>query len=612
MVFSIKKEVVVIGGGHAGIEAANAAAKAGCETMLITANIDMIGHMSCNPAIGGIAKGTIVREVDAMGGVMAKAIDKTGIHFRMLNTSKGLAVWGNRAQADKQMYRLWVRKLLDYNDNLSLYQGMVKEIITSDKKVTGVILDTGEKIGADALVFAMGTFLNGTGHIGMQTFGCGRSGEAPSLHLSESIQSVGIKAGRLKTGTPARIDGRSVDFSMLKEQIGDENPWPFSYTTEEKLRNKTKCWMARTSPETHAIIRDNIHKSALYGGKITGIGPRYCPSIEDKIVRFGDRDGHTLFLEPEGLDHKEMYLNGLSTSLPFDVQVKMVRSVPGLQNARITRPAYAIEYDYFPPLQLYLTLESKILPYVFFAGQINGTSGYEEAACQGLVAGLNAARKVKGEYTLVLGRDTSYTGVLIDDLVTKGTQEPYRMFTSRAEYRLMLRQDNADSRLMPLIQPFGVLEKEIFEKRKRVWERIKTLKEDMKSKTVNLKEESRAGGTKQRADEYLKRPEVSIEEVMCEAGLVEENREVKIVTEADIKYEGFIAKQKEEIERMKRMERTEIPDDFDYDLINGLLTESREKMKRIKPQTLGQATRISGVTPSDISVLIMHISKIRR
>ncbi len=608
----IEKDVVVVGGGHAGIEAAYAAARAGCETMLVTANIDMIGHMSCNPAIGGIAKGTIVREIDALGGIMGRAIDRAGIHFRMLNTSKGIAVWGNRAQADKQMYRLWVRKYMEGNEKLSLYQGMVTAVLENEDKVSGVLMETGERIHAKAIVFAMGTFLNGIGHIGMNSFACGRSGEPPSLGLSESIQSLGIEVGRLKTGTPARIDGRTVDFSQLRAQPGDDEPWPFSYSTEGRIENKTECWMAKTTVETHSIIKENISLSALYGGKITGIGPRYCPSIEDKIVRFGDRDGHTLFLEPEGLDHSEIYLNGLSTSMPFDVQLRMVKSVHGLQNARIIRPAYAIEYDYFPPVQLYSTLESRIVPNLYFAGQINGTSGYEEAACQGLIAGLNAACKVKGKKALVLGRETSYTGVLIDDLVTKGTDEPYRMFTSRAEYRLMLRHDNADIRLMPVAWKMGIIEKNTYEKRKRFWEEKKRLVDLLTITPVTLKDSQHENARRQKAKEYLKRPDVNLKDLLDTIGHRVEDREMIISTQADIKYEGFVAKQREEIKRVKRMEQTPIPQSIDYDSIEGLLTESKQKMKKIKPQTIGQASRISGVTPSDISMLIMHVSRIKR
>jgi tRNA uridine 5-carboxymethylaminomethyl modification enzyme len=604
-------DVVVVGGGHAGVEAANIVGKMGHSAILITGHLDLIGQMSCNPAIGGIAKGNIVREIDALGGLMAKAIDRAGIHWRMLNKSKGKAVWGNRAQADKALYRVWCRKLLEQNKNLILYQGMAEKIITDDRGACGVELQSGERIHAKAVILTMGTFLNGVAHIGMKTIACGRSGEPPSLKLSESIQQCGIRAGRLKTGTPARIDGRSVNFEKLSPQKGDEEPWPFSFSSNAVPQNKASCWITKTTKETHDIIRDNLHQSALYGGKITGIGPRYCPSIEDKVVRFGDRDGHTLFLEPEGLDHQEMYCNGLSNSLPFDVQIALVRSVPGLEQARITRPAYAIEYDFFPPVQLLPTLESRNVANLYLAGQINGTSGYEEAACQGLVAGINAAEKIKGNEPFILGRDSSYTAVLIDDLVTKGTQEPYRMFTSRAEYRLLLRQDNADQRLMPIACEKGLIDAHIFEQRKKVWSAAEAIAQRLKACKIECREgnDKKRGIKKIAAAEYLKRPEISVEDVFNLCGIAESDREIKLRVEADVKYEGFVAKQLVEIERAKKMENTTIPKDFDYCGIPGLLSESKKKLDSIRPHTLGQASRISGVTPSDISILIVYLSR---
>ena len=612
--YSIKADVVVIGGGHAGIEAAAIAAKMNVSVMLITNNIDLIGQMSCNPAIGGIAKGNIVREIDALGGIMGKITDKSGIQFRMLNKSKGIAVWGNRAQVDKKQYRTLCRKILEEQNNIMLYQGMVVSIDEEGGKVCGVSTLSGERIGAKAVVLAMGTFLNGVAHIGMNSFECGRLGEPASINLSESIQSFGIKAGRLKTGTPARIDGKTVDFSVLGVQSGDSEPWPFSYSTREPVANTAVCWTVKTNPETHKIILDNIAKSALYSGKIKGVGPRYCPSIEDKLVRFGERDGHTLFLEPEGLDTRELYLNGFSTSLPFDIQIAMVQSLSGFKQARILRPAYAIEYDYFLPVQLFPTLESRIIENLFFAGQINGTSGYEEAACQGLVAGINAAEKVKGGEPFTLGRESSYTGVLIDDLITKGTEEPYRMFTSRAEHRLLLRQDNADERLMPIAEKRGLLEKDILEYRKRVWEKkaelIKRLYErKIKPEKWNNDEDREHIRQQVVAAEMLRRPHVGIEMVLDAVGISEESEEIRVGVEADIKYEGFIQRQKETVERARKMDNAKIPADMNYECIPGLLNESRMKLQKIRPLTLGQASRISGVTPADISIIMQYIAR---
>jgi tRNA uridine 5-carboxymethylaminomethyl modification enzyme len=607
-------DVIVIGGGHAGIEAAYITAKMGCSAILITAHVDLIGQMSCNPAVGGIAKGNIVREIDALGGVMGKLTDEAGIHFRMLNKAKGIAVWGNRAQVDKVSYRAACRRMLETQTNLKIFQGMVRSILVQSGKVTGVVTFSGEILHSSMVILCMGTFLNGLGHIGTQSFQCGRGGEPPSLELSESIQSVGIKTGRLKTGTPARIDGRSVDFTKMAEQVGDKEPWPFSYSTKNLLQNKTICWMTRTNLQTHAIIRENLHLSALYSGKITGIGPRYCPSIEDKIVKFGDRDGHMLFLEPEGLAHREMYLNGLSTSLPFEIQETMVRTIRGLENAHIIRPAYAIEYDYFFPTQLLPTLESKIIENLFFAGQINGTSGYEEAACQGLMAGINAAEKHHGREPLILGRDTAYIGVLIDDLINKGTEEPYRMFTSRAEYRLLLRQDNTDERIMPIAHTRGSLDPKTFDDRRKVWDRKKELARVISTTKIDPQAWSQIRSdeiTTERCTlkELLKRPGVSINDLLPIINSAEEERDVMVGVEADIKYEGFIAKQQDHINKQKRMEETTIPTNIDYQSMDGLLTEARGKLQKIRPHTIGQASRISGVTPADVDIIIRKVVK---
>lgn len=607
-------DIVVIGGGHAGVEAAYIAAKKGVRVILVTMNVDLIAQMSCNPSIGGIAKGNIVREIDALGGLMGKIIDRAGIHFRMLNKSKGAAVWGNRAQADKVLYRKYCRCFLEQEKNVTIFQDCAIRLLCKGDSVSGVETESGEKIEAKAVILAMGTFLNGVAHIGSNSFMCGRRGEPSSLQFSESIQEYGISAGRLKTGTPARIDGRTVDYSQLREQKGDEKPWPFSFSTSIPLQNKIVCWESRTNKKTHDIIRDNLDKSPLYTGKIKSIGPRYCPSIEDKVVRFGDRSGHTLFLEPEGLDYQELYLNGFSTSLPYDVQVKMIQSISGLQQTRMIRPAYAIEYDYFYPVQLLPTLESRKIKNLYFAGQINGTSGYEEAACQGLMAGINAAEKILGNQELILGRDDAYIGVLIDDLVTKGTDEPYRMFTSRAEYRLLLRQDNADQRLMPVARDRKLISDTdtVYKKREQIWKKREEIKKVLSLKKIipeQWHDSTTILNSKISALEFLKRPYVTLDKIMKLLELHDLDHQDSVTVEADIKYEGFIVKQKKEIERLKKLEKMVIPENIDFDTMGGLLSESRMKLKKIKPYTVGQASRISGITPSDISLLIMNILK---
>ncbi len=610
----MKYDLVVIGGGHAGIEAAYIAAKKEVQVLLVTSHLDLIGQMSCNPAIGGVAKGNIVREIDALGGLMARLIDKTGIHFRMLNMSKGSAVWGPRAQADKNLYRKVAREELEKIPNISIMQGMVIDLGVSGEQIRTVTLDSGEIIDCRAVVLAAGTFLNGVAHIGLNHFPAGRTGEPPATKLTEKLNEFGITSGRLKTGTPPRIDGRSVDFSKLSPQHGDDNPWPFSFFTLEKLENKTVCWASKTNSLTHKHITDNLDRSPLYTGKIKSIGPRYCPSIEDKVVRFGERDGHTLFLEPESLDHREMYLNGLSTSLPYDVQEKMVKSIEGLENARILRPGYGIEYDFFQPLQLKSTLESKKISNLFFAGQVNGTSGYEEAACQGLVAGINAVQNIFGEEPLVLGRDSSYVGVLIDDLVTRGTDEPYRMFTSRAEYRLLLRQDNCDERLMSIAYKLGYVSSEMYLQRQKVWEEKKSriswlgtvrISADLCREKLGL-----TISQTEKASDLLRRPDFDLRGVLkCLEDCPDFDRYLELGVESEIKYEGFVAKQIKEIEKMKRLEQTTIPEGVEYDEVPGLLTESRIKLKKIRPNTLGQASRIAGVTPADISILAIYISR---
>ena len=609
-------DIIVVGGGHAGAEAAIAAAKYGHSVLIVTGNMDFIGEMPCNPAIGGVAKGNIVREIDALGGIMAKAADRAGIQFRMLNKSKGSAVWGPRCQTDRYLYRRIIREYLENIENITIFQDMVSDIIVNENSTRGIITERGLRINSKAVIITAGTFLNGLAHIGLNQIVCGRNGELASTKLSQNIQKLGIKAGRLKTGTPARIDKNSIDFSVLDMQKGDENPTPFSFSTKFSLNNSAICYIVKTNAETHKIILDNIDKSPLYGLKtIVGIGPRYCPSIEDKIMRFGERDGHLLFIEPEGLNCREMYISGFSTSFPVDVQIKMVQSLQGFKNAKIIKPAYAIEYDYFEPMQLNLTLESKTVPNLYFAGQINGTSGYEEAAGQGFVAGINAVLKILGEEQFVLRRDESYIGVLIDDLVSKGTQEPYRMFTARAEYRLLLRQDNADERLMPKAFKFGIVSRETFETRQKVWEEKERLKQEIHKTVVRMefwnKNNFEPIKENTHADKLLKRQNITICDIVKNSDLDVSQycEEVCLSAISDIIYDGFVAKQKEMIAKTMRYESVKIPNSLDYNDICGLSMESKEKLIKAKPQTIGQILRISGINPADVSVILVYLSK---
>ena len=602
-------DVVVIGGGHAGVEAAVAAARMGLDTALYTMNADLIAQMSCNPAIGGIAKGHLVRELDALGGVMGEVIDRTGIQFRLLNRSRGPAVWSPRAQADKQSYRVAMRCLLEGEARLGIRQAEVVGILRENGQVRGVELADGRRVGARAVVLTTGTFLNGLIHIGERKSAAGRSGESPSVPLAESIKAMGFGWGRMKTGTPPRLDGRTIDFGLAEEQKGDKDPTPFSFRTSEISQPQVSCFIAYSNQRTHQVVRDNLNRSPLYSGQIQSIGPRYCPSFEDKVVKFPDKPRHQIFLEPEGLNTREIYVNGLSTSMPAEVQMEMVRSIRGLEEAELIRPGYAIEYDYVDPRELFPSLQTKRVAGLFHAGQINGTTGYEEAACQGLMAGINAARWVRGEEPVVLGRDEAYIGILIDDLVTKGTDEPYRMFTSRAEFRLQLRIDNADRRLTPLGGKLGLVgSREVakYEAKQRRMERLRAFLMEMRI---------RVGEGKISAKEALKRTEFRIEQFVptlpgeLRADLkLEELRSV----ETEIKYEGYLRQQRAEIEKVRRASARVLPADFEYGNIAGLSREVVEKLSRIRPVTIGQASRVPGVTPAALAIIHIHLELKRR
>jgi len=671
MAFTEHYDVVVVGAGHAGCEAAVAAARMGLRTALYTMNLDLIAQMSCNPAVGGIAKGHLVREVDALGGVMGEVIDAVGIQFRLLNTSRGPAVWSPRAQADKKLYRIKMRQVLESEPNLRIKQAEVVDLVLEDapagaplaapgagqgpalRRVRGLRLRDGRMVEAGAVIITTGTFLNGLIHCGEETYAAGRSGESPALLLGEALRRLGFEIGRLKTGTPPRLDARTIDFSRFQVQQGDPIPTPFSFRTRAITQAQTVCWITYTNVETHRVLRENLERSPLYSGRIKSLGPRYCPSIEDKVVKFPDKLQHQIFLEPEGLDTHEIYVNGMSTSMPIDVQWAVVRSIPGLEQADMIRPGYAIEYDMVQPTELYPWLETKKIQNLFLAGQINGTTGYEEAACQGIMGGINAGLRVQGREPLVIDRTRAYTGILIDDLVSKGCDEPYRMFTSRAEFRLRLRIDNADERLTPLGYQAGTIREKDYqvfvEKQQRISAATRFLLEN------RLDPESRAGrevygklglmadgrftgATTLTGAQLLKRPEVSIDDLTewVDASLMAQGlealggmpddagrgsgepsrslfaREEARRVETDFKYEGYLAQQERQIERMKRAEQRRIPDWFDYAKVSGLSREVVEKLTRVRPVTLGQAARIPGITPAAVSLVNVYIEIFQR
>lgn len=621
-----KYDVIVVGAGHSGSEAAAAAANMGSKTLLITMNMSNIAQMSCNPAMGGIAKGQIVREIDALGGYSGIVTDHTRIQFRMLNKSKGPAMWSPRAQSDRMLFSMKWREMLEQTPNLDFWQDMVVDLIVKDKRVVGVKTSMGQEIFGKAVILTNGTFLNGIIHIGKKKFGGGRIGEKASTGLTKSLVNLGFEASRMKTGTPVRVDGRTIDFSKMEVQKGDENPQKFSFTDTPNLRKQRSCWITYTNPVVHDALKVGFLDSPMFTGRIDGIGPRYCPSIEDKIDRFSEKTSHQLFVEPEGWDTMEYYVNGFSSSLPDYVQFDALRKIPGFENAKIFRPGYAIEYDYFPPVQLKFSLETKLVENLFFAGQINGTTGYEEAGAQGLIAGINAHLKINGQPEFILSRSDAYIGVLIDDLITKGVDEPYRMFTSRAEYRILLRQDNADMRLTPLAHKLGLASDERMERVHYKMEAIEGIRKFMKKESVSPDEingylesaGSKPLSQKIKMENLVFRPEVSLSHLIKNISSLSifvdslgENHIEEILEETEIllKYDNYIQKEQEIANKITKLENIKLHDNFDYQKLKSLSYEAREKLSRIRPKTIGQASRISGVSPSDISVLVVYLGR---
>ena len=623
MEYKKKYDVIVVGGGHAGCEAAYGAAKLGSRVLLISQNLETIARMSCNPAMGGIAKGQILREIDALGGMSGIITDRSTIQFRMLNKSKGPAMWSPRAQCDRKLFEKEWRIALEKNENIDFYQDSVNKILVVDKKAVGVVTKMGVEINSHTVILCNGTFLNGLIHLGEKNYKGGRSGEPAAEGITKQLIELGFTHGRMKTGTPPRLDGRSIDYKVTEEQKGDEDYGSFSYLEENKLENQKSCFITYTSKEVHQILEEGFEKSPMFTGRIQGLGPRYCPSIEDKITRFSDKPRHQLFIEPEGNETIEIYLNGFSTSLPEDVQIKALRKVKGLENVKLFRAGYAIEYDYFPPTQLKTSLETKLVENLFFCGQINGTTGYEEAACQGLIAGINANQKVKGKNEFTLSRSDAYIGVLIDDLITKGTEEPYRMFTSRAEYRLLLRQDNADERLTKKGFDLGLASLERIEKLNKKLEETKKLikfleKQNIEPKTINVVLEKRKSAVvkqKKKLISFLSRPHITFNDLKISKQLSEFIKKERISKESikqaeiKIKYGGYLDKEAEAAKKLSKLEDIIIPEDFNYNKLHSISTEGKEKLNEIQPRSIGQASRISGVSPSDINILLIYMGR---